>query len=43
MNDFLGSLKVGYIIYFASQRFDGVLPIALYWLSSYYFIVHKAG
>ena len=43
MNHFLGSLKVGYIIIFASQRFDGILIIVLYWLGSYYFIVHKAG
>ena len=43
MNDFLGSLKVGYIIFFASQRFDDILVIVLYWLGSCYFIVHKAG
>ena len=40
MNDFLGDLKVGYIIFFASQRFTGIL---LYWLGSYDFIVHKVG
>ena len=43
MNDFLDSLKVGYIIFYASQRFDGILLVALYWLVSYYFIVHKVG
>ena len=43
MNDFLGSSKVGYITLYASQRLDGILLIALYWLGSYYFIVHKVG
>ena len=43
VNDFLGGLKVGYIIFFASQRFNGILLIALYWSGSYYFIVHKVG
>ena len=43
VNDFLGSLKVRYIIVFASQRFDGTLQMALYWLGSYYFMVHKVG
>ena len=43
VNDFLDSLKVGYIIFFASQRLDAILLIALYWLGSYYFIVHKVG
>ena len=43
MNGFLDSLKVGYIIFYASQRFDGRLLIALYWLCSYYFIVRKVG
>ena len=43
MKDFLGSLKVGYIIFYTSQRFDGILLIALYWLVSYCFIVHKVG
>ena len=40
---FLGCLKVGHIIFYASQRFDGILLIALCWLGSYYFIVHKLG
>ena len=43
MNGFLGGLKAGYIIFYASQRFDTTLLIALYWLGSYYFIVHKVG
>ena len=43
VDDFLGSLKVGYIIFYASQRFDGILVIVLYWLDGYYFIVHKVG
>ena len=43
MNDFLGSLKVGCIIFYASRRFDGMLLVALYWLGSYYLIVHKVG
>ena len=29
--------------FYASRRFDGTLLIALYWLGSYYFIVHKVG
>ena len=41
MNDFLDSLKVGCIIFFASQRLDAILLIALYLLGSYYFTVHK--
>ena len=43
VNDFLGSLKVGCIIFLASQRLDGILLIALCCLGSYYFIVHKVG
>ena len=44
MNDFLSSLKVGWVYnVFASQRLDSILVIVLYWLGSYYFIVHKAG
>ena len=31
------------IYFYASQRFDGTLIIALNWLGSYYFIVHKVG
>ena len=30
VNDFLGSFKVGYIIFYASQRFDDILVIVLY-------------
>ena len=43
VNDFMGSRMVGYIIFYASQRFDGTLLIAINWLGSYSFIVHKVG
>ena len=43
MDGFLGSLKVECMIFYAIQRFDGILLIALNWLGSYYFIVHKVG
>ena len=36
MNGFLGDFKAGYIIFYASQRFDTTLLIVLYWLGSYY-------
>ena len=36
MNGFLGYFKAGYIIFYASQRFDTTLLIVLYWLGSYY-------
>ena len=42
-NYFLGSLRVGYVIFYGFQRFNGIPLIALYWLASYYIIVHKAG
>ena len=40
---FFGQPKGWVHNFFASQRFNGILLIALYRLGSYYFIVHKVG